>query len=81
MLAKTILAAQQLQELIAGVYEYNQRGPVLALVFFAEDGTTLPVAWVEVLADDVGLKVRTRPELSSEEIVTAMSAGFANGNR
>jgi len=73
MLTKTILLARDLQDLVAGVFEYNQRGPVVALGFFSEDGQALPVAWIEVAADDAGLRVRTRPEPTPDEQVAAMA--------
>ncbi|MGH2620636.1 MAG: hypothetical protein ACRDHG_08720 [Anaerolineales bacterium] len=81
MLTKTCLTVQDLQELLSGIWEYNQRGPVVALRCFAEDGVPCDVAWIEVVSEDAGLRVRTRPELTSEQVVALATAGIDHGDR
>jgi len=81
MLTKTCLTIQDLQELLAGVWEYNQRGPVVAVRCFSEYGNTCDIRWIEVVTEESGLRVRSRPELSSGQIVASIGVGVLDGNR
>jgi hypothetical protein len=73
MLNKTVLTADDLTGLVAAIYEYNGRGPVIGVLFFDQQGQPLPVAWAEAWSEDRGLSVRTKPEPTAEELAARIS--------
>lgn len=69
MYTKTILVAADVAAMMQSVYEYNRRGSVVGVAFFDANRNELPVAYVEVIADEPGLAVRSKPEERPEETV------------
>lgn len=62
MVTKTVLMAEDVAAMLGGVFEYNRRGLVAGVAFYGADHQLLPVAYVEVIADEPPLTVRSKPE-------------------
>lgn len=65
MLTKSVLTVPDLLNLVAAVWELNQRGQPFTLQFFDAEGKALPVSWLEVAADDSELIVDVTPPAAS----------------
>ena len=61
-----ILNAEELQDLIMGVLEYNGKIPV-SVEFLDTDGVPVNLASVRIVCEGSGLKVRVAPEEDSLE--------------
>ena len=67
------MTADDLAGMIAAVFAANSRGEVVGVQFFDPAGTPLTLGHAEAITDAPGLRVRSTPEPTADEIAARAS--------
>ena len=65
----TVLTADELINLLDGVWEYNQRGKITQVIFCGLDGQPIALGSCQIIYEAHELKIRTKPEEKEQSMV------------
>lgn len=75
MFVRHLLRPDDLAAMIASVFEYNQRGDVVAVTFYDAFGRPVEIGYAEAVCESPGLKVRREPEPSTVDKLARLAVG------